>query len=101
MARSDEQIKKDVVDNLYWDVRVDASKVNVEVTDGEVFLKGTVPNYAAYWASEDDSWTVPEILKVNNQLTVEYPDRTTIPSDDEIKTNIKSTLSWNPYSLYT
>ncbi len=97
MARTDEQIKKDIVDHLYWDGRVDASNVKVEVSGGEVVLKGKVSNFISRESAEDDAWSIPEVLGVDNQLVIEYPDRITIPSDDEIKTNIESIFLWNPY----
>jgi len=36
MARTSEDIKKDIIDNLYWDARVDASDINVDVVDNLV-----------------------------------------------------------------
>jgi osmotically-inducible protein OsmY len=39
--RTDEQIKKDIVDHLAWDSSVDASKVKVEVDRGNVVLSRT------------------------------------------------------------
>jgi len=96
MERTDERIKQDIVDSLYWDGRVDASKVNVEVTDGEVTLKGKVSHYAAYRASVEDAWDISGVYKVDNQLVVEYPEPASIPTDHELKTNIQSALSWNP-----
>lgn len=44
MIRADEEIKRDLVDELYWDYRVDASNVKAEVSDGKVRLTGTVPS---------------------------------------------------------
>lgn len=58
MARTEEQIKRDVVDQLFWDIRVDASDVTVEVSNGTVTLRGTVPTYLAAKAAIDDSWCV-------------------------------------------
>jgi len=46
MARSDEVIKKDVVDELYWDNRIDASKVTATVNDGAVTLAGAGPRHS-------------------------------------------------------
>ena len=40
MKTKDEQIKKLAVDTLYWDSRVDASDIDVEVKDGVVTLTG-------------------------------------------------------------
>ncbi len=41
-ARSDDRIREDVNDRLTEDVWVDASEIEVSVTDGEVTLAGTV-----------------------------------------------------------
>jgi len=49
---TDEKIKKQVVDQLYWDARVDASDVKVEVSDRNVILTGTVPSYGVRQAVE-------------------------------------------------
>ena len=95
-TRINEEIKKDIVDQLYWDSRVDASNVNVEVSDGEVTLSGTVPNYTAYDAADEDAWTMLGVLFVNNKLTIQYPDSTALPPDDELEVNIKNILLWQP-----
>ena len=42
---NDETIDKQVVDQLYWDSRVNASEVAVTVQNGKVTLHGTVPSY--------------------------------------------------------
>jgi len=36
MTISKEQIKKNIIDQLFWDARVDASAINVDFTDGAV-----------------------------------------------------------------
>jgi osmotically-inducible protein OsmY len=90
-----EKIKKDIIDNLYWDTRVDASDINVEVEDGQVTLTGTVPSYTSRNAATTSSWSISGVQSVDNQLIVEYPAEITIPSDDEIKGNIESSLVWD------
>lgn len=97
MTRFDEQIKKDVVDQLYWDQRVDASDVEVAVDDGEVSLSGVVPNFISRQAAENDVISIPGVLKVNNQLEVLYPTAITLPTDDEIQTHLESVIKWNSY----
>lgn len=97
MARTDEQIKKDIVDQLYWDSRVDASDIKVEVSGGEVTLSGTAPNFESLKAAENDTWIIPGVLAVNNQMTLEYPSEMTLPSDSEIQSNIRNSLIWKPY----
>ena len=96
MVRPTEKIKKDVVDELYWDASVDASNIKVTVTDSEVTLEGTVPNFATRYDAAVDTWGIEGVKKVNNNLTVRFPATFTAPTDAEIKRNAKNTLMWNP-----
>ncbi len=43
-AKSDEQIKDDVINELTWDQRLDSTNVKVQAKDGIVTLTGTVPH---------------------------------------------------------
>lgn len=96
MALMDEQIKKNIVDELYWDNRVDASKVTVEVDEGRVVLRGEVPTYLASTAAHDDALKMLGVVSVDNQLIVSYPVSATVPSDVETLTEIEKKLSRNP-----
>jgi osmotically-inducible protein OsmY len=96
MNKTDEQIKKDIVDQLYWDVRVDASDVKVDVNNKKATLKGTVPSYAARSAAEADASTISGVMSVKNLLTVKYPPDFAAPTDTEIKFHIENLLLWNP-----
>lgn len=95
LSRKDEEIKKSVIDSLYWDSRVDASNVNVDIHDQEVTLRGTVGSYSASEAALFDAWRVPGVTKVDNQLLVKFPSKTKLPSDEEIQSNIRNMLLWN------
>ncbi|MGD9395609.1 MAG: BON domain-containing protein [Candidatus Thorarchaeota archaeon] len=95
MKSKDEQIKKAVVDMLYWDSRVDASDIHVEVTDGEVTLRGTVPSYAVKEAALFDAWKIPGVKKVNNNSFVRFPSTAKTLSDSDIETTITKQLGWN------
>jgi osmotically-inducible protein OsmY len=96
MSTTDERIKKDIVDQLYWDVRVDASDVKVDVENKKAKLLGKVPSYTARSAAEYDARTVLGVKSVANLLTVNYPAEITLPTDTEIKTNIETLLAWDP-----
>ncbi|MGM0368479.1 MAG: BON domain-containing protein [Actinomycetota bacterium] len=87
-----EILKKDIIDQLYWDSRVDASKVKVEIKEGEVFLEGRVPNYSAAEAAQEDTYAIPGVRIVNNNLTIAVPDIKESPTDKEIKSNIEDTF---------
>ncbi|MDF1500041.1 MAG: BON domain-containing protein [Anaerolineales bacterium] len=92
----DEKIKKDVTDQLYWDHRVDAADVQIEVDDGIVTLIGSVPSFTAKDAAYDDSWFVDGVPLVVNDLDVEYVTETKMPADDEIQRYVVEKLRWNP-----
>ncbi|MDX1613849.1 MAG: BON domain-containing protein [Candidatus Promineifilaceae bacterium] len=93
--RLDEQIKKDLVNQLYWDSRIDAADVTVRVDDGEVTLSGTVPSYHARQAGADNAWLVEGITAVDNQLEIVYTEPLTLPNDNQIQTRILNSFSWN------
>ncbi|MBN2292223.1 MAG: BON domain-containing protein [Pirellulales bacterium] len=97
MTRTSEDIKKDIVDQLYWDDRVDAADVNVTVEDGKVVLHGTVPTLIARHYASADTLTVAGVRKLDNQLTVRYPTSVTAPSDEQIRSNVDNILQWNSH----
>jgi hyperosmotically inducible protein len=94
-TRSSAEIKKDVVDQLYWDGRVDAGGVEVKVVDGTVRLSGTVPTHSARRAAEEDAWQVPGVKSVENGLTVAYPGAVEVPADEEIGASLANLLRWD------
>ena len=96
MAQTDQQIKKDIVDQLYWDYRVDAAEVQVEVYGGEVTLTGAVPNLTARNAATADAWEIAGVKRVINLLTVRFPPTFSVPSDESIEDSARVTLAWNP-----
>jgi osmotically-inducible protein OsmY len=96
MAPLVEEIKKqEIVDQLAWDNSVNANAVHVDVQDGTVQLKGKVSNYTAKLAAERDAYLVQGVNIVENYLEIEFPPKFTIPSDDEITSNIYKMLIWN------
>lgn len=88
MPTLDEGINRDVVNQLNWDSRVDASKVTVEVTGGSVQLKGMVPSQAACQAAEEDTWVVEGVSNVENQLMVAPSPVPVRASDEHIRVSI-------------
>ena len=93
----DETIKKRVVDQLYWDGRVDASNIEVEVDNGTVTLKGAVPNYTTRHDAVLDAWFVNGVKKLKNEIEVKYPSTVKLPDDNQIKSIIDNKLFWSPY----
>jgi osmotically-inducible protein OsmY len=95
MQINDEIIKKDIVDQLTWDSRVNSSKIKVDVDSGKVTLSGSVPSKAAKKVAEDDVYTIHGVSSVINNLEVRYSDEMEIPTDKDIRYKIQSALGWS------
>ena len=95
MPRTDEIIKKDVLDHLTWDTRVDASRVEVRVENGTVLLEGMVPTPYSRLIAVTTAWSIPGVGQVSDCLTVERPPASPIPADEELKSDVESMLRLN------
>lgn len=92
-----ERIKKDIVDQLYWDNRVDASDVHVDVLEeGKIKLTGTVPTYTARLAAAEDTRAVSGVTSVENDIVVKYSPFVTRPTDTKIRNDIENLLDLDP-----
>ncbi|MFP4499090.1 MAG: BON domain-containing protein [Vulcanimicrobiota bacterium] len=97
MAITDERVKKDIVEQLFWDNRVDSTNIDVKVKDFVVTLNGTVDNYLARTSAFQDAWDVSGVEMVINNLEVTHEGKTNLPTDSELKNNIKQILEWDTY----
>ena len=68
--RSDQRIQEDVNDRLTDDSHLDATEIQVEVTDGEVTLTGNVGSRADRRRAEDIADSVSGVRYVMNNLRV-------------------------------
>lgn len=92
---SDEELKKEIVDHLYWSNKADVSDVNVEVDDKEVILSGTVDSLRMKRDIEDLTFDISGVYAIQNDLEV-VPDLEEEPlNDGEIKTRIEDVLAWD------
>lgn len=87
IERTDEDIKKEVVDHLYWNNEVDASDIEVRVDDGEVTLTGSVPSVNNSIAAENAAFDIEGVVVVNDELDVEIPEYQEPITDDEYYLN--------------
>ena len=69
-SRSDERIKEDVNDRLADDPFVDASDIEVSVSNGEVTLTGSVDHRSTKRRAEDIAEAVSGVKNVENRLRV-------------------------------
>lgn len=92
-TRSDEEIKVDITKQLNWDARIDASDISITVDDGKVTFKGEVPSVTAKSAATNDAYLVDGVISVQNDLSVEFPEPKKVPTDAEIKENVRTALA--------
>jgi osmotically-inducible protein OsmY len=94
--RADESIKKDMVDELCWDSRTDASKIHVEVENGVVTVSGRVPTFHALSIARNAAWRIAGVVRVIDRLTVSLASIPLPPDDPEIKSRAESLCAWDP-----
>lgn len=101
--RSDELIKTDVVNQLRWDDRIDASDVTVKVDKGRVTLGGFAPSMRSKNAAFDNAFLINGVLSVENNIKVRFPETKVMPMDQAIRDNIINNLTFNtslsPYNI--
>jgi osmotically-inducible protein OsmY len=93
-TRTDEQIQKDVIDELKWDAPVQPNEIGVVVKDGVVALTGWVDSYTKKWAAEKAAHRVRGVVAVANDIEVQLPhdaERT----DAEIAAEAARALEWD------
>jgi osmotically-inducible protein OsmY len=63
-------LESDVEEELTWDPQLDASRIVVKASDGEVTLSGSVPSYFEVTRAEADVYQVGGVKALDNQLLV-------------------------------
>lgn len=86
---TDEEIRRNVWDEISHDVRIDSSNITVTVTDGVVYLEGTVPTYTQKIIAAEDARRIKGVVDVVNNLQVVPP---RIWTDEEIRDIIRRNL---------
>lgn len=99
--RTDEDIKRDIIDSLYWDNRVDAAGIGVFVTDGHVRLTGTVTTYRSWRAAREDALMIRGVNRIDTEIDIEVSADFERPTDDELDETLTEVLSTDPDLLAT
>jgi osmotically-inducible protein OsmY len=102
--RTDSEIKNDISQALKWDIRVDDALIDVDVKDGDVRLSGMVGSAAEHSQAEVDAWVAGvNSVEVDDLRIAPWTGDTEIRTDkfveksnDEIKTAVKTALSYDP-----
>lgn len=93
-VRTDEDIQRDVLEELKWDIRVRPNEIGVAVKDGIVTLTGWVDSYLKKIAAEEDAHRVPGVKAVVNDIEVRLPgsaERT----DADLAKAVLDALKWD------
>ena len=72
---TDDDLRRDVVAELYWDPRVGGSAIEVSAASGMVTLRGTVASLRHKRAGGNAAARVRGVTAVANELRVQIPDR--------------------------
>lgn len=91
MARTDDQITQDVIDELTWDPAVTVADLDVSTDQGRVTLTGTADTYGTKLEAEDAASRVAGVRSVDNEIDVN-PGALGLRSDEDIAADIRSAL---------
>jgi osmotically-inducible protein OsmY len=68
--RPDEELREEVEEALFYDTWVDAEAISIEVEDGIVTLRGSLPSYEEIRYATDDAWDIDGVRGVRSELTI-------------------------------
>ena len=91
---SDNALKQDILDELEFEPRVDASKIGVSVQDGIVTLSGHVGSFSEKRAAEKAVLRVKGVRGIAEDIEVR-PSIGEGVHDDEIARRVSDTLRWS------
>src|SRR5258708_8720064 len=91
--RTDEEIQREVVEELKWDMRVQPNEVGVSVKEGIVMLTGWVDSYLKKIAAEEAAYRVRGVKAVVNDIEVRLPSSSE-RTDVDLAKAVLNALRW-------
>lgn len=73
MARTDEEIQREVLEELKWEARIQPNEIGVAVNNGVVTLTGQVDTFMKKLAARDAALRVQGVKAVANDIEVRLP----------------------------
>jgi osmotically-inducible protein OsmY len=95
-TRTDEQIQKDVLNELKYDPRLEPNEIGVAVKNGVVTLTGWVDSYTKRWAAEEAAHRVRGVKAVANDIEVRLP-ASAERTDADIAAAAVRALEWDAF----
>jgi osmotically-inducible protein OsmY len=92
--KSDNQLRRDVEEELAAEPSVDATAIGVAVKDGIVTLSGHVASYSEKLAAEGCTAKLPGVGAVVSELGITLPDSSRLTDEDIARAAI-GVLTWN------
>ncbi len=96
--KTDEEIRRDVEDELRWDPDVDPTDIAVAVKNGVVTLTGFVKSYTHKYEAETDAKRVAGVSGVANEIQVRLPDVDLRPDPEIARDAVAALKSALPFS---
>ncbi len=96
VTRTDEQIQKEVLNELKYDPRVEPNEIGVAVKNGVVTLTGFVDSYTKRWAAEDAAHRVRGVKAVANDIEVRLSSLDEKTDADIAKAAVRA-LEWDAF----
>ncbi len=93
---TDEEIQREVVEELEWEPRVRAHEIGVAVKNGVVTLSGFVETFQEKWAAEEAAFRVRGVGAVANEIEVRLP-TTAERNDVDIARAVVEALQWDAF----
>jgi osmotically-inducible protein OsmY len=94
MTRTDDDIQRDIIDELKYDPAFESDDIAVSVRDGVVTLAGYVKSYMDKWQAERVVSRIKGVRAIANDLEVKLPVSSERP-DPEIARAAIDALKWN------
>jgi osmotically-inducible protein OsmY len=91
--KTDEELQDDVIDELRWEPRVDASAIGVSANQGSLTLTGHVTSYAQKLDAVQAAQRVDGVTAVADELEVRLSGEA--PDDADIAKGIADALTWS------
>jgi osmotically-inducible protein OsmY len=95
-TRTDQDIQRDVLNELKWDARLQPNEIGVAVKDGIVTLTGWVDSLVKKWAAEDAALRVRGVKAVANDIEVRLP-ASAERTDADIAAAALHALKWDAF----